>query len=526
MNHKTVKRSLSLMAISAVLLANFGAPSALLYGQDDTPVEKTQSASQKQPATKPAKPESKPDLPPLEEMLSMALERNPDIKLAEARVRAAGAELERTRLAMVQKVIEVRQAWQAQKDSVELTRVTLQGAERKLETIKRFRNAGATEAFSPVEVDESQLAFHLAKVKYQQQQSKLAEIEANWPYLFSQGVGRSNDQTEYSELEDDERQSASTPDVPQTAVKEKASGLPTLEEMLETVPQHHPEAKFAQAKVAETMSELNRTKLDVIQRVVSLRQQWYTQFAMIEETKTQLANAQNQFQLKKRMVLKGFATPVELAAVQAQLDKQKISLLQEESKLAEIKAIFPYLLGQPDPRPTLGLQIEGNASFQAKKQASSVRKDSIRALDLPVYGQSTTRTADPHEEVLRKKLNEVTEFEFRDITLTAAVDYISDLHGIGFFFDKMAFREANEWANKKRLTNEDATKMLVNLTVSDVHVAAALQAIEDQLKVVRFVVRDYGILVTTEEGMPKDGVSVKKFSRRTGSASSPWEGIR
>ena len=54
-------------------------------------------------------------IPSLDEMLIAALAENPDIRVAEANLHAAEAELNRSRLSVVRKVMEFRQRWEAQK---------------------------------------------------------------------------------------------------------------------------------------------------------------------------------------------------------------------------------------------------------------------------------------------------------------------------------------------------------------------------------------------------------------------------
>src|SRR5206468_7820042 len=65
----------------------------------------------------PAKPAQAAE-PTLEEMLTNALKDNPDIRVAEAKVREAEAELNRTRLQVTQKIVALQQALLAQKAEV------------------------------------------------------------------------------------------------------------------------------------------------------------------------------------------------------------------------------------------------------------------------------------------------------------------------------------------------------------------------------------------------------------------------
>jgi hypothetical protein len=91
----------------------------------------------------------------------------------------------------------------------------------------------------------------------------------------------------------------------------------------------------------------------------------------------------------------------------------------------------------------------------------------------------------------RKALASPSQVDFTDTPLDEAVRFLSDLHGIPFVTDDAAFKEEDR-------AKPDAP---VSLRLENVPLAAVLQAIEDQVRWVRFVVRDYGILVTTETRM-------------------------
>src|SRR5260370_14019953 len=62
----------------------------------------------------------KPAEPTLEDMLNKALKDNPDIKVAEAKVREADAELNRVRLQVTQKVLTFHHTREAQKATVKV----------------------------------------------------------------------------------------------------------------------------------------------------------------------------------------------------------------------------------------------------------------------------------------------------------------------------------------------------------------------------------------------------------------------
>src|SRR5206468_5992476 len=73
----------------------------------------------------PAKPAQATE-PTLEEMLNKALKDNPDIRVAEAKVREADAELNRTRLQVTQKVLAFHYSRESQKAVIKVSEEDLQ----------------------------------------------------------------------------------------------------------------------------------------------------------------------------------------------------------------------------------------------------------------------------------------------------------------------------------------------------------------------------------------------------------------
>jgi hypothetical protein len=109
----------------------------------------------------------KPVTPSLEELIANALRNNPDIRVHEAKVREAEAELNRIRIQVLQKVIAVSQSVEAQKESV-------QDAEVQYSRLKTLYEAGR----SPIE------SFAQARSALALEKSKLATAEAELPTLI------------------------------------------------------------------------------------------------------------------------------------------------------------------------------------------------------------------------------------------------------------------------------------------------------------------------------------------------------
>ena len=142
----------------------------LVYGQTAappaTPAEKPKAETSGPPAASAEKKDS-PAKSKLEEMLQKALQDNPDLRLAAAKVAEADAELNRARLLVVQKVGAAYQAIEAQKAAVESA-----GAE--LNELKTVARSGAA----------SNADLRTAEQKLLDAKAKLAALETEMPYLL------------------------------------------------------------------------------------------------------------------------------------------------------------------------------------------------------------------------------------------------------------------------------------------------------------------------------------------------------
>jgi hypothetical protein len=111
---------------------------------------------------------------PLEDMLAQAMKNNPDILVAESKVREAEAKLTRTRLQVMQNIVALRHSIDAQKTAVK-------EAEVRYGRMKQLQGSAAVSA-QVVEEAEQTLV---------REKAKLTALEAGLPYLLGQGPGRS-----------------------------------------------------------------------------------------------------------------------------------------------------------------------------------------------------------------------------------------------------------------------------------------------------------------------------------------------
>jgi hypothetical protein len=118
---------------------------------------------------KPASGPAKTDLASIEDMLATALKYNPDIRVAEVKLRDDEAELNRTRLRVMQKIIALHHALQSH-------RANVAGALAKYRRLEELVRRGTVQ---PALLKE-------AEQELSQARARLSEAEAELPYLLGQ----------------------------------------------------------------------------------------------------------------------------------------------------------------------------------------------------------------------------------------------------------------------------------------------------------------------------------------------------
>jgi hypothetical protein len=121
----------------------------------------------------------------LEEALAQALKDNPDLKVAAAKLNEAEAQLSRTRLQVVQKVVMQHRA-------IEQAKAALVLASAQYERVKRLHQVRGA---SREELDQAEQQFGQAK-------AKLADTEAEMAFLRGKSAAKSSTSKQYREAYD------------------------------------------------------------------------------------------------------------------------------------------------------------------------------------------------------------------------------------------------------------------------------------------------------------------------------------
>jgi outer membrane protein TolC len=124
-------------------------------------------------------PDQPADLMGLQEMLAIALEHNPDVRAAHARLQATQAELDRTRFDVLQQIIAFRNEWGTQSAHLNATLHELQQAQ--------FAAENADAANRP----RAEKLADTARQQYLRRRAMLDEVEAKLPFLLGQTPGQS-----------------------------------------------------------------------------------------------------------------------------------------------------------------------------------------------------------------------------------------------------------------------------------------------------------------------------------------------
>jgi hypothetical protein len=257
----------------------------------------------------------------------------------------------------------------------------------------------------------------------------------------------------------------------------KSAPTPSLEELLTKALRDNPDIRVAETKLREAEAELNRIRLQVMQKVVAYQHDLDMAARTLDEAKQRFKTVET---LRKS---------ASVSADEFRLAAQAVARFEADK--AKIEAELPYLLGkQPahsihlvfgDQRPQQALAHDSAGNLYAYIPATGNQTDQLRkALDTPIKVEA--------KEVPLKDLLKVLEQKAPGVHFVMA----SSIAG---------------------------APLSMTLQLSEtVPLAAILQAVEDDLGV-RFVVRDYGVLVTGHA--PAGAMSVQQFWKTTTRSDQP-----
>jgi hypothetical protein len=275
----------------------------------------------------------------------------------------------------------------------------------------------------------------------------------------------------------------------------------SLADLLAEALKSNPDIRVAEAKLQEASAELERSRLKVTQKVVAAYHGLQAQKAEVAAAEAGLARAMQLFKTGARAISK------------AELDAARQQLLLAKAKLAALEAELPYLLGKQ------ALQKEDKALAERYRRllylyniklAQRAWGDEETVVD-PLTRQRFLRALQPPRgtvaDKLKKALDKAVPLKFEKMPLNEVLQFLEDkVKGVSFHI-----------VSSKR----GMEKKLISLDLKEVPLGAAIQAIQDSAPGLRFVVRDYGVLVTWENKLPPRALLLEDFWKGAAAKEKP-----
>jgi hypothetical protein len=250
---------------------------------------------------------------------------------------------------------------------------------------------------------------------------------------------------------------AAAPSVPAGEAPAPAGIPATLEEALTRAMDNNPEIITAKAKLQLAEAELNAAQLEITKKVINLWQE-------LRRLRDTIALVKRQADYATEAYKSGQLNPLDLT-------KAQTPLIDAQAKAAQIENDLHYLIGRR------ALSAGSGRVSQAANSHGGIA--GTRSPELP---------RGPLVEKIREALLKPAELDVTEMAVKDVVQTLSDLHRVIMVIDRKAFDDAG--------IQHD---MPITLNLKGITFAALLQAFEDQNSELRFVVRDYGILLTTPE---------------------------
>ncbi len=226
--------------------------------------------------------------------------------------------------------------------------------------------------------------------------------------------------------------------------------LPNLDDLLSRALNNHPEIVAARAKFALAEAELRNKQIEVSQQIVSLRDELKKKQYKVELLKQQLET------------LRGSAQAGDLPADRKAIaDDLSQEIIEAQAKADQAKKGLEALVDAPTAAATAQPPQE-----KAERQMPS--------------GEIAAR--------IRTLAEKSLSLDFNDAPLLEVANHLSDTVGIKFAVQVPAL-------DQQGLSGD----MPIAVHFKNIHLAAAIQALQDAYPNLEFVARDYGILITTKD---------------------------
>jgi len=245
----------------------------------------------------------------------------------------------------------------------------------------------------------------------------------------------------------------------------------TLDQSLNQAMDKNPEIIAAKAKVALAQAQLNSTRLEVARQLIAL---WNDRQAQ-----------ENAVKLAQEHLKRVDQSHTSAIATADELDNAKGALIDAEAKASRTKAELGCLTGRV------------NLMAAADTVAAAIPTAKVQTPSGPIVDR------------IRQALDTKVSVNFVDAPIKDAIEFLQDDAKIPILLDTKAIPASD--------------KESINLKLETTTLRAVLQAIEDRnMQEVRFVVRDYGILLTSGAFAEEAGyLPVSEFVRSNAGNNRP-----
>jgi hypothetical protein len=302
---------------------------------------------------------------------------------------------------------------------------------------------------------------------------------------------------------------SSRPRYPWNAESKPKSGEQTLEEMLSKALKDNPDIKVAEAKVREADAELNRTRLQVTQKVLAFHHNREAQKANVKVAEEEIARIRK----------------LQASNVVAQEDVQQAEhrLSQAKAKLAEIEAELPYLVGEQAGKG-LSFAFSPDGRWLATQKVRLWDPATGKQLEPVILGHTSVRFSPDGKRLLATGVNPVP---------STTLDKIRKALDTPVKLDLQAVDAAGVLKDLERQVPGISFHVAAKTDIANLHIqgtislGAALQLVEDRFTTIfeggalsrcSFAIRDYGILFTSADRIPPGAIQLDDLLKERAAA--------
>jgi hypothetical protein len=314
------------------------------------------------------------------------------------------------------------------------------------------------------------------------------------------------------------------PSQPGRAPDKAKPAADSLEGVIADAMKNNPDIRAAEAKVREAQNNLNKVRSEVMVAVAAARE--------IVQNAKEMHRAQEQLHAaKKELFRKGQLSSLEMLTSEIELQRSKATLVSAEAELHKLIGRVPGMpgVGQADSvwsnRMVTTEWANQNYSLNPINLGWTTDRQYLDFVvgkgtfnPIPMTNAPFTTPGAPATpaaslnmiEKIRAALDKPikVEKEVSNGTVKAVSTYLRDQVAKDLQF--------------RFLLDQNASNSSVTLEPGELPFGAWLISVQDEVPNLVFVVREYGILVTTRERAPKDAIPVAEFWRSS-KAAKPKE---